>query len=284
LVARYQLNPKTVSKWRRRTTTSDAPLGPRRVHSAALSPLQETTVVEFRRRTLLPLDDVLGCLREQLPALSRSALHRCLLRHGSPGISRLPPSLERASKRGRFAETTLGYIHYLHIDASEVRSAEGRLHLFVAIDRVSKFAYVELHPPASASDDADRRCLSAPRGEGIPLRDPHRPDGQRRVAFADAPRYRGGVTAQIRGHAFDRVCRVHGITHKVTRPYHPWTNGQVERMHRTIKDATVRVFHYATHRELKAHITAFVTAYNFAKHLKALRWRTPFQAICDRLA
>jgi hypothetical protein len=82
-------------------------MGPRRVHSAALSPLQETTVVEFRRRTLLPLDDVLGCLREQLPALSRSALHRCLLRHGSPGISRLPPSLERASKRGRFAETTL---------------------------------------------------------------------------------------------------------------------------------------------------------------------------------
>ncbi|SDB74968.1 hypothetical protein SAMN02927895_05672, partial [Belnapia rosea] len=26
---------------------------------------------------------------------------------------------------------------------------------------------------------------------------------------------------------------------------------------------------------------AFVQAYNFAKHLKALRWRTPFQAICD---
>ncbi len=45
------------------------------------------TVVEFRRRTLLPLDDVLGCLREAIPALSRSALHRCLVRHG---ISRLP--------------------------------------------------------------------------------------------------------------------------------------------------------------------------------------------------
>ena len=54
------------------------------------------------------------------------------------------------------------------------------------------------------------------------------------IAFADSPRYRGGVTAQIRGHAFDRVCRLHGITHKLTCPYHPWTYGQVERMHRTI--------------------------------------------------
>jgi hypothetical protein len=28
-------------------------------------------------------------------------------------------------------------------------------------------------------------------------------------------------------------------------------------------------------------VLAFVAAYNFAKYLKALRWRTPFQAICD---
>jgi len=30
---------------------------------------------------------------------------------------------------------------------------------------------------------------------------------------------------------------------------------------------------------LKAHLDAFITAYNYAKHLKSLRWRTPFQAI-----
>jgi hypothetical protein len=51
---------------------------------------------------LLPLDDVLGCLREAIPTLSRSALHRCLTRHG---ISRLPEDEEKASKRKRFAET-----------------------------------------------------------------------------------------------------------------------------------------------------------------------------------
>ena len=52
-------------------------------------------------------------------------------------------------------------------------------------------------------------------------------------------------------------------------------------MNRTVKDATVRAFHYETVANLKAHLDAFITAYNFAKHLKSLRWRTPFQTICD---
>jgi hypothetical protein len=53
---------------------------------------------------------------------------------------------------------------------------------------------------------------------------------------------------------------------------------------RTVKDATVRAFHYETLDSLKAHFDAFITAYNFAKHLKSVRWRTPFQAICDAWA
>ena len=100
LAARYGLNPKTVAKWRRRGSTADAAMGPSRPRSSVLSEAEEAIVVGFRRRTLLPLDDVLGCLRETIPRLSRSALHRCLVRHG---ISRLPRDEERASKRKRFA-------------------------------------------------------------------------------------------------------------------------------------------------------------------------------------
>jgi len=271
LAARYGLNAKTVAKWRKRRSTADRPMGPSRPKSTVLTEIEEAIVVEFRRRTLLPLDDVLGCLRESIPALSRSALHRCLQRHG---ISRLPKSDETEAKRGRFAQTTIGYVH---IDVCELRWAEGKVHMFLAIDRISKFAYVELHSAATMLAGAEflHGVIAA-----FPYR-LHTVLTDNGIPFTNQPRNRSGPTAQYRLHAFDRICREHGITHKLTKPYHPWTNGQAERMNRTVKDATVRAFHYETLDSLRAHLDAFITAYNFAKHLKSLRWRTPFQAICD---
>ena len=52
-------------------------------------------------------------------------------------------------------------------------------------------------------------------------------------------------------------------------------------MNRTIKEATVKAFHYETLDDLQRHVLASVRAYNFAKHLKALRWQTAYQVICD---
>ena len=51
----------------------------------------------------------------------------------------------------------------------------------------------------------------------------------------------------FRAHAFEYACAKAGIDHRTTKPKHPWTNGQVERMNRTIKDATVKRFHYDDH-------------------------------------
>src|ERR1700727_4078131 len=73
LAARYRLNAKTVRKWRKRTTTGDALMGPKKPKSTVLTPVEEAIVVAFRQKTLLPLDDVLGCLRDAIPHLSRSA-------------------------------------------------------------------------------------------------------------------------------------------------------------------------------------------------------------------
>src|SRR5919112_1985338 len=200
LAARYGLNPKTVAKWRNRTTTADAAMGPRRPRSTVLTEAEEAIVVEFRRRTLLPLDDVLGCLRDAIPKLSRSALHRCLVRHG---ISRLPRDEEKASKRQRFAETAIGYVH---VDLCELRLAEGKLSMFLAIDRVSKFVHVAFFEAATKKNGAafPREVVAAyPYAIHTVLTD----NG---MAFADLPRYRDGPTARWMGaHIFDRVCREH---------------------------------------------------------------------------
>jgi transposase InsO family protein len=99
------------------------------------------------------------------------------------------------------------------------------------------------------------------------------------IQFADLPKNRSGPTAMFRGHPFDRVCANHGIEHRLTKPNHPWTNGQVERMNRTIKEATVQRYHYDRHEQLESHLADFVAAYNFGRRLKALQGLTPYEFI-----
>lgn len=70
LAARHGINPKTVAKWRQRTTVQDARMGPAAA-STALTAEQEAVAVAFRRPTLLPLDDCLYALQATIPQLSR---------------------------------------------------------------------------------------------------------------------------------------------------------------------------------------------------------------------
>jgi len=195
-----------------------------------LTPAGEAIVVAFRQKTLLPLDDVLGCLRDTIPNLSRSALHRCLQRHG---ISRLPVE-ETAGKGQRFKTHEIGYVH---IDSCELRHADGRLVMFLAIDRVSKFAYVEFHDSAGKMEGA---AFLRTVVEVFPYKI-HTVLTDNGMAFADLPKNRSGPSRRFLGsHIFDRVCIANGIEHRLTKPYPPWTNGQAERMNRTIKSLPPR--------------------------------------------
>ena len=81
-------------------------------------------------------------------------------------------------------------------------------------------------------------------------------------------------------HAFEYACAKAQIDHRLTKPRHSWTIGQVERMNRTLKNATVKRYHYDTHDHLREHLSQFVTAYNYARPLKTLKGLTPYEFIC----
>ncbi len=68
---------------------------------------------------------------------------------------------------------------------------------------------------------------------------------------------------------FDMICEVNDIEHRLTQPNHPLTNGQVERVNRTIK-ATVKRFQYDSHDQLGGHLADFLATYNFARRYKTL--------------
>src|SRR3546814_19256946 len=93
----YGINPKTVQKWRQRSSVEDAPMGPKQRRSTVLSPEEEALIVAFRKNTLLPLDDCLYALQATIPHLTRSSLHRMFRRHG---ISRLPSARSEERRVG----------------------------------------------------------------------------------------------------------------------------------------------------------------------------------------
>jgi len=168
-----------------------------------------------------------------------------------------------------------------------VRTEQGKLYLFVAIDRTSKFAFVELHEKATRRIAGDflRHLIAA-----VPYR-VHTVLTDNGTHFttpgntASAARLIKEAIARgelFRAHAFELACAQNDIDHRLTKPRHPWTKGQVERMNRTIKDATVRRYHYESHDQLRPHLSDFVTAYNFARRLKTLKGLTPYEFICKR--
>ena len=52
-------------------------------------------------------------------------------------------------------------------------------------------------------------------------------------------------------------------------------------MNRTIKEATVRRYHYGTHDELRTHLRLFVDDNNYGRRLKAICGLTPYEAVCQ---
>jgi len=215
------------------------------------------------------LDDCLYALQPTIPRLTRSALHRCLQRHG---ISRLPEVAGDKPARAAFKAYPIGFFH---IDIAEVRTGEGKLHLFVAVDRTFKFTFARLYAQV---DRPTAVAFLEALIEAVPYR-LHTILTDNGIQFADLPRNRGGWTARYRVHRFDRICHENGIEHRLTKPNHPWTNGQVERMNRTLKEATVKRYHYDSHDRLRQHLQLFLDAYNHARRLKTLRGLTPYEYI-----
>ena len=237
-------------------------MGPKNPRSTSLSVEEEAVCVAFRKHTLLPLDDCLYALQATIPQLTRSSLHRVLQRHG---ISRLPDT--KGEPKTRFGSYPIGYFH---IDLAEVRTEEGKLRLFVAIDRTSKFAFVRTVKCAGKMEAADfLRDLI----ETVPYTI-HTVLTDNGVQFTARKQDVWDIQ-----HIFDRVCDENGIEHRLTKVNHPWTNGQVERMNRTIKEATVKRYHYGSHDQFRSHLTDFVGAYNYARRLKTLRGLTPYEFV-----
>ena len=126
----------TVRRWKPRTTVADGSHVAHRL-AVSLTDLEQRLVLELRMALQLPLDDIVEVMRRCVnPKLSRSAVHRCLKRHG---VSAHPKPARR--QVGTFEAAGVGFIH---VDLKHLTRLNGQpSFVFVAIDRATRFVHIE---------------------------------------------------------------------------------------------------------------------------------------------
>ena len=278
LAAELGVSETTIRRWKARTSTEDRSHRPRRIQTR-FDPVEEDIAVELRTRLALSIDDILEVMQRGVGAdISRSALYRCLKRHGLGARSAAGTSPPQP-----FEPTAFGYVH---VDLKHLTRLQGQpAYVFVAIERTTNFVHVEIVTDRRADtiaacfarflDSFGYRVHTVLTDNGSEFTD----------RFGDA-RWRKREKATGK-HAFDRVCADHGIKHKLTRPYRPQTNGKVERFNRRLGEAldnapadggNLGKNRFTSHAERNAFIEAFVSAYNRTR-LRCLAYKAPLEAL-----
>ncbi len=270
LAKRLSLNPKTVAKWKKADRVNDNKSGPTIPKSTVLTEIEEQVICEFRRITKFSLDDVYIALTDKIPNLSRSSLHRCLVRHG---LNRLPKEALPASDKKTFKSYDIGYVH---VDISEIHTEEGKAYLFVGIDRATKYTYVEVYERMTK----DNSCLFLKNLIA------HCPFKIHTLLTDNGAQFTYKLLAEHlrpkdKKHPFDVICDDNNIDHRLTKFRHPWTNGQVEIMNKIIKGYTVKRYHYIDLKSFKEHLMVFVLLYNHQRKLKALKFKSPYDRMIE---
>jgi len=269
LANKYNINVQTVSKWRNRDFLKDKSSRPDKIHYA-LTPLEKELIRVVRTLTWMELDDLTDTVIETIPTANRSNVYRTLKAFD---INRVP--VEQKAKAKKFKEYEPGY---LHIDVTYLPKFEGqKYYLFVAIDRATRLLYYKVYENKAAQNAVSflKECK-----EYFPFYITHilTDNG---LEFTDKwARGKGIVSGN---HKFDVECTEDEIEHRLTAPYTPQTNGMVERVNGTIKNATIKAEEYDNIEDVKKELNKFLIFYNFNRRhgslRKELKVRTPFDAV-----
>jgi len=146
---RFGVSATTVKRWRNRDWVEDASSS-NRILRTTLTAAEEYVVLELRKSLLLPTDDLLRVSHEFVnPKLTRSALGRLLRREGLSQLKDLIPQEEKARSKS-FKDYEPGYIHIDIKYLPQMPGESSRRYLFAAIDRATRWVYLEIHEDKSA--------------------------------------------------------------------------------------------------------------------------------------
>ena len=275
------VSERTVARWRGRADVGDRSHRPHRI-ATTMSPIEERLAVELRTSLGLPLDDIVEVLKRCVNLkLSRSAIHRCLQRHG---VSARPTRAKDPVAAFQVA-TPAGFIH---LDVKYLPPLRNkRAYAYVAIDRATRFVYVEILHDRKGETAAGflKRFLDSFPVEVHTVLTDNGSEWTDRFAVDKKNKPKDRPSGE---HPVDRLCAQCGIRHKLTRPFRPQTNGMVERFNRRLGEHLERLprnraghhKRFDGHAERNAYILTFVDNYNRTR-LKCLAYRAPGEALAN---
>ena len=264
VATRYGVNRRTLHRWLVRYANeglgalADRSSKPDRCPHQMSAEL-EARIVSLRRahpgwgpRTIL------NRLRRELPkAPSRSAIYRCLVRHGliQPKQRRRRREDYRRWERSRSME-----LWQMDI-MGKVFLADGtRLSVVTGIDDHSRFcvaARIVARATARPVCDALVGALSA---HGIP----------ESILTDNGKVFTGKLARKPATVLFDRICHNNGIKHILTAPYSPTTTGKIERLHKTIRKEFFADNSFDTIGQAQAALDAWVEDYNLNREHQSI--------------
>lgn len=277
LAQKYNVTVQTIRKWQNREETTDKSHRPDRLQTT-LSPIQEAIVVELRQTLFLPLDDLLVVTREFIHSgATRAGLDRTLRRHGVSNLNQMRKELEGASgevkPKKSFKDYEPGFVHIDIKYLPQMADEKERKYLFVAIDRASRWVYLEIFPDKTAHsaqqfldhvvNKASFIITRVLTDNGKEFTDRFIPTGEREPTG---------------NHVFDKQCKHHTIEHRLIKPAHPQTNGMVERFNGRISEI-LRSTHFDSSKELSETMNHYMKVYNHHIPQKNIGHITPIQAL-----
>ena len=146
-------------------------------------------------------------------------------------------------------------------------------YLFVAMDRATRWVYLEVRQHQSAQD-ADVFLRHVHQRAPFKIKTLLTDNGK---TFTD--RFTsGGEREPSDKHKVDKFCRQHGIDHRLITPYRPQTNGMVERFNGRISDV-LNTHRFDSLEDLETTLKRYNWLYNHHINQKALHHRSPIGAM-----
>jgi transposase-like protein len=270
LAREFGVSERTILRWRNREDVFDRPHTPHNLKTS-LSEIEQEIVIELRKTLLLTLDDLLRVVHEFInPKCSRSALYRCLKRHGVANLNTLVPQDEANNKpKKTFKDYLPGYIHVDIKYLPKMLDKDKRYYLFVAIDRASRWVFMAFYPNKSA-ESASNFLKKLVRKAPFTIEKILTDNGKE---FTD--RFSLPDKKPSDNHKFDKLCAKYDIEHCLIKPK---TNGMVERFNGRIKHI-IQTIKFENFEELKQTLMNYLYTYNNLLPQRALKGKTPVETL-----